>query len=135
MAREDGFISFVMQNHEDLRCVTFPSPMNLYDDFLLQIDGKFGKREMDVFEFLFRRDLPRSVLESREPLKWFQTLEQRGKLSWNDVNSLVDFFKNALFNDLVSEGCDYQARVGVIQFFQKYLQANLPEFCLGKVSN
>ncbi|CAB4006779.1 predicted protein [Paramuricea clavata] len=118
------------QNHKDSRCVTLASPRNLYNYLLLHIYEKFGKREKDLFEFCFRDDLPCSVLESGDPLKWFKTLEQRGKLSWNDVNSMVDFLKQASCDDLVSAARHYQARIGVIQFFQRHLQAKLPKFCL-----
>jgi hypothetical protein len=140
VARKASVASLVMQtqiqNHKDRsRCVTLASPKNLYDNLLLHINEKFGKDEKDRFEFWFRNDLPCSVLESRNLLKCFQTLEKRGKLSWNDVNFLVDFLKKASCDDLVSVARHYQARIRVIRFFQRHLQANLPELCLGKISN
>ena len=139
LREKTSVVSVIMQthaqNHKDSRCVTLVSPRNLYDYLLLYIYEKFGKREKDLFEFCFRDDLPCSVLESGDPLKWFKTLEQQGKLSWNDVNFLVDFLKQASCGDLVSAARHYQARIRIIQFFQRHLQAKLPKFCLGKISN
>ncbi|XP_028405355.1 uncharacterized protein LOC114527851 [Dendronephthya gigantea] len=108
------------------RCGTLESPRKLYDSLLLNVYGKIGEREKDVFEFSFRNDLSSSDLESRNPLKWFRILERRGKLSWTDVESLVHYLKEASLDSLASQARHYQARVRVIKFFQRYLQESLP---------
>ncbi len=122
-----------IQNHKDLRCERLASPKKLYDNLLMHIYKELGEEEKNVFQFSFRSDLPWSVLESRDPLKWFRELEHQGKLSWNDVSSLIEFLKEASRDELISKARNYQARIKIIGFFQKYLQVNLPELCLGKM--
>lgn len=114
------------------RCKTLESPKKLYDKLLLLTNDKFGNKERDVFAFSFRDILPYAVLEARNPLKWFQSLEQRGKLSWKDISSLVDFFEEASIHYLVSSAQDYQARIKIISFLQKHLEVKLPEIRLGR---
>ena len=113
------------------KCVTLESPKKLYDRLLILTDENFGHKEKDVFEFSFRNVLPCAVLETHKPLKWFQCLEQRGKLSWMDISSLLDFFEEASIHDLVYLAKHYQARIKVIRFLQRHLQVKLPEICLG----
>ncbi|XP_028405287.1 uncharacterized protein LOC114527794 [Dendronephthya gigantea] len=112
---------------KELRIVTLESPKKLYDNFLLCVHDNIGKKEKDILEFSFRDDLPRSILESRNPLKYFEILEQRGKLSCTDIGSLVNYLKEASLYSLLSEARYYQARIRVIGFFQKYLQECLQE--------
>lgn len=110
------------------------SPGKLYDDLLVHIFQRFNKRDKDLFEFSFRNDMPMRVLETRKPLKWFRCLEQQMKLSWHDVNSLVAFLKEASHEELLSVVRDYQARMSIITFFQKHLQAKFPKLCLSMYS-
>jgi hypothetical protein len=121
-----------IQNYKG--CLKLASPRKLYDSLLVRVSKKFGEEEKNVFQFSFRGELPWSVLESRDPLNWFRHLEQQGKLSWNDVNSLIEFFKEALCHELVSEVRNYKARFEIIGFFQKHLQENLPKMCIGKIT-
>ena len=124
------------QNYKGSRCLKLASPRKLYDSLLVGISKEFGEKEKNVFRFSFRRDLPCSVLESHDPLKWFRHLEQQGNLSWNNVISLIEFLKEASRGELVSEVRNYQARIKTIGFFQKHLHENLPELmCIGKISN
>lgn len=117
------------------KCVTLESPKKLYDKLLILTKENFGNQEKEVFEFCFRGVLPCAVLETHQPFKWFQCLEQRGKLSWMDISSLLDFFEEASIHNLVSPAKHYQARIKVIRFLQRHLQVKLPEMCLGKISN
>ena len=117
------------------KCKTLESPRKIYDKFLFFTNDKFGEREKEAFAFGFRNELPYAVLETRNPLMWFQRLEQRGKLSWKDISTLVDFFDEASFHDLESLAQHYQARIKVISFLQKHLQEKLPEMSLGRISN
>ena len=110
------------------------SPIGLYNALLFRIYEDFGEKEKDCFEFWFRGDLPKRVLEDRKPLEWFKVLEQRGKLSWDNVSPLVNFLRRASLGSLLSEVRYYQARIGIIVFFQTNLQARLPKLCLGTYS-
>ncbi|XP_028405346.1 uncharacterized protein LOC114527842 [Dendronephthya gigantea] len=116
--------------HRHSRCETLASPRKLYDNLLVHISQKFDNREKVLFEFSFRHDMPMRVLETQEPLKWFRCLEQQMRLSWNDVNCLVDFLEEASLEELLTVARDYQARITVITFFQKHLQAKFPELRL-----
>ncbi|XP_028405274.1 uncharacterized protein LOC114527781 [Dendronephthya gigantea] len=106
------------------------SPGKLYDYLLISLSQRFNERDKDVFQFSFRYILPMQVLETQKPLKWFQSLEHRMELSWRNVNSLVGFLKEASRDELLSVIRDYQARIGIIKFFQKHLQAKFPEIRL-----
>ena len=110
-------------SNRDSRCEILESPRKLYDNLLLYVYNNLGNEEKDIFTFSFRGDLPSKVLECRNPLTWFCTLEQRERLSCNDINSLVNYLKEASRQDLVSEARYYQARIRVIRFFQKHLEA------------
>ena len=121
---------------KESRCLKLASPRKLCDSLLVRLSKEFGEEEKKVFKFSFRRDVPKSILESRDPLNWFCHLEQQGNLSWNDVSSLIEFLKDASRGELVSEVQNYQARVKIIGFLKKHLQEKLPELmCLGKISN
>ena len=122
---------------KELGYVTLKTPKKLYDNLLLNVYENTGEKEKDIFEFSFRGYLPKSILECRNPLKWFCSLEQRGKLSWTNIDSLVHYLEEASLYSLVSEARHYQARIRVVGFFQRYLQERLPEVRLGtyQISN
>ena len=124
-----------IRKYKESRCLKLASPRKLYDSLLIRISKEFGEEDKNIFQFSFRKDLPWSILESRDPLNWFRHLERQEKLSWNDVSSLIEFLKEASCGELASEVQNYQARIKIINFFQKHLQEKLPLMSIGKISN
>ena len=120
------------RNLKALKWVKLESPKTLYDTLLLDIGDRFGERQKERFEFVFRGSLPAPILESRNPLKWFTELERRGDLSPDDLSCLEDFFPRASLDFLLQDVHDYQIKRMIIVFFQEGVEQRIPSVRLGK---
>ena len=116
------------------KLLTLESPRRSYDALLLHIRDNLGEREMESFKFAFRKELPTIVREDRNPLQWFTELENRRLLSPYDLSRLENFLEMVSLNLLLEDVRSFQAKQRVVLFFQRGVEANIREVCLGKVS-
>ena len=110
------------------------SPRRSYDVLLLRIKENLAEREMNDLEFALRSDLPTTVLEVRNPLKWFRELEKRCLLSLDDLSRLENALGLAHLNFLLEDVRRFQAKRRVVMFFQKCVEDKITGLRLGKVS-
>lgn len=116
------------------KCLALESPRRTYDALLHRIRNDLGERQMESFQFVFRYEIPRTVLERRNPLQWFTELENRRLLSPGDLSRLEDFLELESLNLRLEDVRSFQAKQRVVLFFQRGVEAKILELRLGKVS-
>lgn len=121
------------ETKQSSKCTQLESPKRSYDALLFHINYNFGEKEKDDFEFAFRNDLPRNILEDRNPLKWFNELERREMLSPDDLSRLENFLQLVSLNLLLKDVRCYTARRKIVLYFQGKLERQVHGLCLGKI--
>ena len=81
-----------------------------YFDILTFIADSMSTDDKVKLKFWCRKELSRSVLESNQPLKWFDELERRGKIAADNLAYLEDFLKHAGLGALYKDVKRYQAK-------------------------
>ena len=124
----------VSEDNKSAKWLTLESPKISYTALLIRIKDNLGEREMDTFQFAFRDELPRTVLEVRNFLQWFIELENRCLLSPDDLSRLENFLQLVSLRFLLTDIRCFQAKRIVVRFFQRSVEAKIPGRKLGKVS-
>lgn len=124
----------VSEDNKSAKWLTLESPKISYTTLLIRIKDNLGEREMDTFQFAFRDELPRTVLEVRNVLQWFIELENRCLLSPDDLSRLENFLQLVSLRFLLTDIRRFQAKRIVVRFFQRSVEAKIPGPKLGKVS-